>query len=62
MKRIHYKYKGFPVDMAWSEENEEIAQAEADNGDYTVVENGLPDPAQDPTIDEILDAMLGVKV
>lgn len=62
MKRIHYKYKGFPVEMPWNEDNEEIARNEADNGDYTVAENGLPDPTQEPTIDEILDAMLGVKV
>lgn len=31
----------FPVEMDWSEANEEIAKREADGGEYTVVE--VPD-------------------
>jgi hypothetical protein len=46
--------------MPWSEANEEIAKAEADNGKYTIEDDGQPDPIVEPTADEILNAMLGV--
>lgn len=48
------------VEMPWSEANEEIAKAEAYNGEYTIEDDGQPDPVAEPTADEILNAMLGV--
>lgn len=46
--------------MQWSEANEEIAKAEAYNGEYTIEEIEVPVPVIEPTADEILNAMLGV--
>ncbi len=46
--------------MGWSEANEEIAKAEAYNGEYTIEDDGQPEPVAEPTTDEILNAMLGV--
>lgn len=46
--------------MPWSEANEEIAKAEACNGEYTIEDDGQPDPMAEPSTDEIIDAMLGV--
>lgn len=33
------------VTLGWSEANEKIAKAEAYNGEYTVEDNGEPEPA-----------------
>lgn len=33
------------VTMGWNESNEEIAQREAYNGEYTIEDNGEPEPA-----------------
>ncbi len=33
------------VSNAWSEANEEIAKAEAYNGEYTIEDDGKPEPA-----------------
>ena len=33
------------VTMSWSESNEEIAKAEAYNGEYTIEDDGKPEPA-----------------
>lgn len=38
MKKIIYTLNGNPVELTWSEANEEIAKNEADNGEYTVTE------------------------
>ena len=46
--------------MDWNEANEEIAKKEAYNGEYTIEDDGLPEPVAEPTTDEILNAMLGV--
>ena len=40
MKRIHYILNGCSIDMPWNEANEEIAKAEAYNGEYTIEEDG----------------------
>ena len=50
----------FPVTMGWNEANEEIAKKEAYNGEYTIEDDGQPEPVAEPTTDEILNAMLGV--
>ena len=41
-------------------ENEEIAKAEAYNGEYEIFDDGIPEPAVEPSTDEILNALLGV--
>ena len=48
-----------PVKMSWSEANEEIAKAEAYNGEYTIEDDGLPEP-DTTTTDDVLNALLGV--
>lgn len=37
------------VSLQWSEGNEEIAKREAYNGEYTIEDDGQPDPAAEPT-------------
>lgn len=49
-----------PVIMGWNETNEEIAKKEAHNGEYTIEDDGQPEPVRQPTTDEIINAMLGV--
>lgn len=65
MKILKYTLNGNAVEMGWSEENEEIARLEADNGAYSVVDDGQPEPAADPTdaeriaqLEEALDLLL----
>ena len=58
MKIIKYLFDGNPVEMGWNEANEEIAKQEADNGEYTIEENGQPEPVE--TVDDVLNALLGV--
>lgn len=38
-----------PVEMGWNEANEEIAKREAYNGEYTIEDNGQPEPAATPS-------------
>lgn len=45
--------------MPWSESNEEIAKREAYNGEYTIEDDGQPEPDTAST-DDVLNAMLGV--
>ena len=45
----------------WSEENEERIKQIAYNGEYTIEDDGQEEPVAEPTADEILNAMLGVK-
>lgn len=51
----------YPVEMGWNEANEEIAKKEAYNGEYTIVDDGRPEPTAEPTADDVLNALLGVK-
>ena len=60
MKWIKYLYNGAEVSMGWNDENEKIAKAEADNGEYTIDDDGQPKPVAEPTTEDILNAMLGV--
>lgn len=48
------------VTMGWNEANEETAKREAYNGEYTIEDDGQPEPMAEPTTEEILNAMLGV--
>ena len=45
------------VEMPWSEANEAIAKAEAHNGEYTIEDDGNPDPVAEPTPEERLEAL-----
>lgn len=49
-----------PVAVAWNEANEEMAKSEAYNGEYTIDDDGQPEPVTEPTADDVLNAMLGV--
>ena len=46
--------------MDWNEINEETAKREAYNGEYTIEDDGQPEPVE--TTDDILNALLGVTV
>lgn len=44
MKILKYLFSGTPVEMTWSPSNEAIAEREADNGEYTIEDDGEPEP------------------
>ena len=46
MKIIKYDFFGNIKSMPWSEANEEIAKREAVNGEYTIEDDGQPEPEQ----------------
>ena len=46
--------------MGWNEVNEEIAKREAHKGEYTIEDDGQPEPETEVSTDDVLDAMLGV--
>lgn len=48
--------------IPYSEVNEEIAKAEAYNGEYTIEDDGQPEPEATETTDDVLNALLGVTV
>lgn len=41
-----------PVTMGWNEANEEIAKREAYNGEYTIEDDGQPEPEAKQTPEE----------
>lgn len=41
------------VSLGWSEANEEIAKSEAHNGEYTIEDDGEPEPVIPPTNEEL---------
>lgn len=47
-----------PVIMGWNEANEEIAKREAYNGEYTIEDDGQPDPADTPSQLDIIEAQV----
>ena len=49
-----------PVEMGWNEGNEEIAKREDHKGEYTIEDDGQPEPETKVNTDDVLDAMLGV--
>ena len=49
-----------PVAMGWSKASEEIAKREAYNGEYTIEDDGQPQPEPVETADDVLNALLGV--
>lgn len=49
-----------PVEIGWNEINEEIAKREAHKGEYTIEDDGQPEPETKVNTDDVLNAMLGV--
>ena len=49
------------VSLGWSEANEEIAKAEAYNGEYTVEDDGKPEPVISPTNAELASSLASVQ-
>ena len=47
-----------PVKMGWSVESEEIAKREAHNGEYTIEDDGQPDPAEVPSQLDVIEAQV----
>lgn len=47
-----------PVIMGWNEANEEIAKREAYNGEYTIEDDGQPDPADTPSQLDVIEAQV----
>lgn len=47
-----------PVEMPWSEANEEIAKQEAYNGEYTIEDDGTPEPADTPSQLDVIEAQV----
>lgn len=65
MKWIKYKLRQptsgedvltYDVKISWTEANEEIAKAEAYNGEYTIEDDGVEDEAT-PTLEERVSTM-----
>lgn len=56
MKILKYNLHGNPVGMVWNEANEENARREADNGEYTIEDDGAEETAQ-PTQEDRLAAL-----
>ena len=48
------------VEIGWNETNEEIAKREAYNGEYTIEDDGKPEPEPVETTDDVLNVLLGV--
>lgn len=58
MKIIKYKFGNSNVDVTatWNEINEEIAKKEAYNGEYTIEDDGQPEP-ETPSEDSVWDEL-----
>lgn len=41
-----------PVTVGWNEINEEIAKKESHNGEYTIEDDGQPEPVVEPTAEQ----------
>jgi hypothetical protein len=46
-----------PVTMGWNEVNEEIAKKEAYNGEYTIEDDGQPEPIIPEDTEEVWDEL-----
>lgn len=47
-----------PVTIGWNEANEAIAKREAHNGEYTIDDDGKPDPADTPSQLDVIEAQV----
>ena len=57
MKIIKYNLGENKIELGWSESNEEIAKREAYNGEYTIEDDGEPEPDAVISTEERLDAL-----
>lgn len=57
MKIIKYNLGGNEITLGWSEANEAIAKAEADNGEYTIEDDGVEEDTT-PTPFDVLEAQV----
>ena len=48
----------FPVSLTWNEANEEIAKGEAYNGEYTIEDDGQPEPDDTPSQLDVIEAQV----
>lgn len=46
------------IALSWSELNEEIAKREAYNGEYTIEDDGQPDPVEAPSQLDVIEAQV----
>lgn len=64
MKVIKYKMQQgkelCDVEIGYNEANLEVAKKEAFNGEYTIEDDGVPEPEKEVSTDDIINAMLGV--
>lgn len=51
MQIVKYKLNGVEMVMTYTEKNLEIAKAEADDGEYTVEDDGQEETAASPTLE-----------
>lgn len=51
----------YEVSIGWSEANEKIAKAEAYNGEYTIEDDGKPEPVIPPTNAELASSLASVQ-
>lgn len=58
MKVIEYSFEGLRKSITWSEANEVVAAREADNGEYTVVDDGQPEPVEAPSQLDAIEAQV----
>lgn len=58
MKKIKYTLNGCEVEIGWSEASEENAKKESDNGEYTIEDDGQPDPTAVPSQLDIIEAQV----
>ena len=49
------------VSLGWSEANEKIANSEAYNGEYTIEDDGKPEPVIPPTNEELASSLASVQ-
>jgi hypothetical protein len=47
----------YPVEMGWNEINEEIAKKEAYNGEYTIEDDGQPEPEAPATLENRVETL-----
>ena len=47
-----------PVTMGWNKANEETAKREAYNGEYSIEDNGVPNPADTPSQLDMIEAQV----
>ena len=56
-KKPEWEDKLFPKSNPWSEATEEIAKAEAYKGEYTIEDDGKPEPEPTPSGDSVWDEL-----